>query len=172
VPGQNEERVSAVCQLAMEGTARGHRRTLRRNQAAGKPDRQRPNPAVWGFTDKDRAQIRAKESAVLERMATQVEQIIQSPLLQHSAIGKPIEDPRNPGTYMINESVQVAALRERRLLSGEFRRLTGADASASDRTRDVDEADLMRLAEIRSRSSTSPAKRLPARSSAGSPSGW
>ena len=32
----------------------------------------------------------------------------------HSAIGKAIEDPRNPGTYLINESARIGAIRERR----------------------------------------------------------
>jgi hypothetical protein len=84
-------------------------------------------PATWGWTERDRAQIRAKESAVLERMACKLEDVIDHPPLQHSAIGKPIEDPRNPGTYLINEAVRVGAIRERRLHSESFRRLTGAD---------------------------------------------
>lgn len=84
-------------------------------------------PAAYGFTDRDRAQIRARETAVLERMAKKIEAVIDSPPLQHSAIGKPIEDPRNPGQYLINETVRVSAIRERRLLSESFRRLTGAD---------------------------------------------
>ncbi len=91
-------------------------------------------PATWGFTDRDRAQIRARETAVLERMARKIEEVIASPPLMHSAIGKAIEDPRNPGTYLINESVRVGAIRERRLLSESYRRLTGADLAASART--------------------------------------
>jgi hypothetical protein len=88
-------------------------------------------PAVFGFTERDRAQIRARESAVLERLAKAAEGIIANPPLQHSAIGKPIEDPRNPGTYLINETVRLGAIRERRLASESFRRLTGADLGAA-----------------------------------------
>jgi hypothetical protein len=90
-------------------------------------------PAAWGFTDRDRAQIRAKEAAVLERMAKKVEAVISDPPLVHSAIGRTVEDPRRPGTYLINESVRVAAIRERRLLSESFRRLTGTDLGTSDK---------------------------------------
>lgn len=96
-------------------------------------------PATWGWTDRDRALIRAKESAVLERMAKKIEAVIDSPPLQHSAIGKPIEDPRHPGQYLINEGVRVSAIRERRLLSESFRRLTGADLG-NDRTMDNETA--------------------------------
>ena len=103
--------------------------------------------ATWGWTDRDRAQIRAKESAVLERMAKKIEGVIDSPPLQHSAIGKPIEDPRQPGQYLINEGVRVSAIRERRLLSESFRRLTGADLG-NDRTMDNETAMRDMLADI------------------------
>jgi hypothetical protein len=105
-------------------------------------------PAAWGFTDRDRAQIRAREAAVLERMARKVEAVIDSAPLQHSAIGKPIEDPRNPGTYLVNESVRVAAIRERRLLSESFRRLTGADLGTGDKTMPLEDAQRAMLADI------------------------
>ena len=108
-------------------------------------------PAAWGFTDRDRAQIRAKETAVLESMAGKIEAVIDSPPLQHSAIGKPIEDPLHPGRYLINETVRVAAIRERRLLSESFRRLTGADLSAADRSTFHDEASRAALADIERR---------------------
>lgn len=90
-------------------------------------------PAAWGYTDRDRAQIRAKEAAVLERLSRDAEKVIASPPLQHSAIGKPIEDPRHPGTYLINEVARISAIRERRLLSESYRRLTGADLASAGR---------------------------------------
>ena len=63
-------------------------------------------PAAWGFTERDRAQIRAKESAVLERMAKKVEAVISDPPLVHSAIAKTVKDPWCPGSHLINESSQ------------------------------------------------------------------
>jgi hypothetical protein len=111
-------------------------------------------PAAWGFTDRDRAQIRAKEAATLERLSRDTEKVIASPPLMHSAIGKAIEDPRNPGTYLINETVRIAAIRERRLLSESYRRLTGADLGTTgrmgeDEARASMNANLTKLATVR-----------------------
>lgn len=105
-------------------------------------------PAVWGFTEKDKAQVRAKELAVLDRLTKKVEAVVNDPPLVHSAIGKTVEDPRNPGRYLINEAVRVAAARELRLLSESRRRLLGADLGASDRTMGRDEATKAMLAAI------------------------
>ena len=108
-------------------------------------------PAAWGFTERDRAQIRAKESAVLERMAKKVEAVISDPPLVHSAIGKTVEDPWCPGSYLINESVRVAARRERRLPSESFRRLTGADLGSADKHMTLEAAQQTMLADINRR---------------------
>ena len=90
-------------------------------------------PATFGYTDTDRARIRARELATLEDLSKRAEAVISNPPLVHSAIGKTVPDPRHPGAYLINESVRVAAIRERRLLSESTRRLTGADLAAAER---------------------------------------
>lgn len=88
-------------------------------------------PTAWGFTDRARAQIRAKEAATLERLSKDAEKVIASPPEMHSAIGKIILDSQ--GHPVLNEGVRIAAIRERRLLSESYRRLTGADLAAAGR---------------------------------------
>jgi hypothetical protein len=45
-------------------------------------------PAAWGYSDRDRAQIRAMELARLDKIATKLERIAESPPEMHSAVGK------------------------------------------------------------------------------------
>jgi hypothetical protein len=94
-------------------------------------------PAAWGFTDRDRAQIRAMEMARLESIAQKLERLAERPPEMHSAIGKIILD--SEGRPVLNEGVRVQALRELRLNSESRRRLTGADLGGAG-TMPIDEA--------------------------------
>ena len=73
--------------------------------------------------------IRMQESERLEYMWKKVAQVIESPPLVHSAIGKVVPDPRpgREGHFLIDERARIAAVSEYRHCSESFRKLTGAD---------------------------------------------
>lgn len=92
-------------------------------------------PVEWGFTDQHRAAVRHQETEVLKRLAKAAEQIVASPPPRSSAIGKIVVFPEGherAGEIVVDEAIRVAAIRERRLISESYRRLTGTDLRASD----------------------------------------
>ena len=72
-------------------------------------------------------QLRAQESERLEYLWRKCAELIENPKLAHSAIGKVIQDPRNPGEYLVDQSAQIAAMKEYRLQSESYRRMCGVD---------------------------------------------
>ena len=70
-------------------------------------------PAVFGFTDAHRAAVRHQEAEVLKRLAKAAEKVVNSPPPRSSAIGKVVVHPET-GEIIVDESVRVAAIRERR----------------------------------------------------------
>jgi hypothetical protein len=57
-------------------------------------------------------------------------QVVLHPPLQHSAIGKPIPDPVNPGEFLVNESVRNQAIRNANTISDSYCRLMGVPLNA------------------------------------------
>jgi hypothetical protein len=111
-------------------------------------------PAVFGFTDAHRAAVRYQESETLKRLAKAAEKVVASPPPRSSAIGKVVlwpEGHERAGEIVVDESVRVAAIRERRLISESYRRLTGTDLANADRTMGRDEAEKACLAAIESK---------------------
>ena len=101
-------------------------------------------PAVFGFTDAHRAAVRHQEAEVLKRLAKAAERVVNDPPPRSSAIGKVVTYPDGhprAGEIVTDESVRVAAIRERRLISESYRRLTGTDLAHSDRTMPKDQAE-------------------------------
>jgi hypothetical protein len=108
-------------------------------------------PAVFGFTEAHRAAVRYQESETLKRLAKAAEAVVASPPPRSSAIGKVVCWPdghERAGEIVVDESVRVAAIRERRLISESYRRLTGTDLANTDRTMSRDEAEKAMLAAI------------------------
>jgi hypothetical protein len=75
--------------------------------------------------------VRAQESERLEYLWKKTADLIENPTLVHSAIGKTVPDPRNPGEFLIDQSAQIRAIDEYRKLSESFRKLTGADVGTN-----------------------------------------
>ncbi len=108
-------------------------------------------PVVFGFTDAHRAQVRHQEAETLKRLAKAAEKVVSSPPPRSSAIGKVVlwpEGHERAGEIVVDESVRVAAIRERRLISESYRRLTGTDLQHADRTMSRDEATRDMLAAV------------------------
>jgi AraC-like DNA-binding protein len=76
-------------------------------------------------------QIRAQEAERLEYLWRKAADLIEHPKLAHSAIGKTIPDPREPGEWLIDQSAQIQAMREYRLQSESYRKMCGADIGTS-----------------------------------------
>jgi hypothetical protein len=94
-------------------------------------------PVEWGFTDAHRAAVRHQEAQVLKRLAAAAENVVNDPPPRSSAIGKVVTYPEGhakAGEIVVDESVRVSAIRERRLISESYRRLTGTDLHATDKT--------------------------------------
>jgi AraC-like DNA-binding protein len=72
-------------------------------------------------------EIREQEASRIEFLWRKTADLIEHPKLAHSAIGKTIPDPRSPGEYLIDQSAQIAAMREYRLQSESYRKMCGAD---------------------------------------------
>lgn len=93
-------------------------------------------------------QVRAQEAERLEYLWRHTADMIENPKLAHSAIGKVIPDPRNPGMYLIDQSAQIAAIREFRLQSESFRRMCGVDIGTAVKPPDPqEEADYREVVE-------------------------
>jgi len=69
--------------------------------------------------------IRLQEADNKKYLYQQQMKVVLNPPKQHSAIGKPIEDPLNPGTYLINESVRNTAIRNANTISDSYCKLMG-----------------------------------------------
>ena len=74
-------------------------------------------------------QLIRQEEARLEEMDSKLAEIISSPPIQHSAIGKPVIDPRS-GEPVSNMSVVIQAMKERRMVGESLRKMRGADKPA------------------------------------------
>lgn len=70
---------------------------------------------------------RAEIAAELRRKYDQLERITANPPLKVSAMSKPTEDPRRPGSYVVDESVTIRAIAEQNRIADRYRQMFGVD---------------------------------------------
>jgi hypothetical protein len=77
----------------------------------------------------------AEETARLEMCDAELSRIIEHPPLKTTAIGKVVLDPRT-GEYVVDKTVIISAIKERRLVGESIRRMRGADKPVTVATPD------------------------------------
>lgn len=97
-------------------------------------------------------EIRQQESERLEYLWRKTADLIEHPTLEHSAIGKTIKDSRHPhgctcgGTkdecFLEKQVALISAMREYRLQSESYRKMTGADLTAPKQPTAEDEREI------------------------------
>jgi hypothetical protein len=84
------------------------------------------NAALAAIPQASCEELIRQEEAKLEEIDSRLAAIAADPPIQHSAIGKPVIDPRS-GEPVRNMSVAIAAMKERRMVGESLRRMRGAD---------------------------------------------
>jgi hypothetical protein len=120
------------------------------------------NAALAAIPQASCEELIRQEEAKLNELDSRLAAIAADPPIQHSAIGKPVIDPRS-GEPVRNMSVAIAAMKERRMVGESLRRMRGADKPAApvfdaDQLRMVDEISRERARRI---AAGTPAAELP-----------
>jgi hypothetical protein len=102
--------------------------------------------AIQQHPDQTVDEIRAQERTRLEQMDDRLADIITSPPLKTTAIGRVMTDP-DTGEPVRDMGAVISAIRERRQIGESLRKLTGADAPSA-RGPGLDEDAIRMMAEV------------------------